>query len=198
MWASALVSDQHWHLTTQSTPASNQPTCCRYETAKQQAETLHKLSLEHLHHQTPLDTDRGHITTILEHDDTKHPLSDRLQPSFIDTARSMLDEYTNSQELAKADSVSSQRYLPRVRVPSRTADHAAQVAIAGDRQNSLPDLTSRRALRPRAALRENSTGPVRLDSQVRWPTSLDFCLLPLFAATTDPFFTTLVDNLNWP
>ena len=152
---------------TQSTPTRSQPTCCRYETAKQQAETLHKLFSEHLHHQTPLDTDRGHITTILEHDDTKQPLSDRPQPSFIDTARSMLDEYTNCQELAKADSVSSQRYLPRVRVPTHTADHAAQVAIAGNRQNSLPDLTSRRAVRPcAAALKKNSTGPVRWDSQV--------------------------------
>ena len=161
------------------THTSNQPTCCRYETAKQQAETLRNHSLEHLHHQTAVDSDRGHITTILEHNDTKHPLSDQAQPSFIDTARSMLDEYTNSQELAQADSMSSQRNLPRVKIPSRTADHAAQVAIAGNRQNSLPDLTSRRAPRPRAAApRKNSLGPVRLDSQARWPTSSDFCLYP--------------------
>ena len=138
---------------------------------------MHKLSLERLHHQSPTDSDRGHITTILEHDDGKHPLADRPQPSFIDTARSMLDEYATSQELANADSMSSQRNLPRVKT-SRTADHAVQVAIAGDRQNSLPDLTSRRALRPRAAaLRKNSIGPVRLDSQVRGSLSLKICLL---------------------
>ena len=88
----------------------------------------------------------------------------------------MLDEY----ELAKADSVGSQRNLPRVRVPSRTADHAAQVAIAGNRQNSLPDLTSRRAPRPHAAaLWKNSMGPARLDSQVIWSLCWYFCLLPV-------------------
>ena len=154
---------------------SELPNCRRYEAARRHAETLQKLSLEHIHHQTSIDTDRGHITTILEHDDTMHPLSDRSHHSFTDTARDMLDEYDASQELDRANSMSSQRILPRVRT-TRTADHAAQVAIAGNRQNSLPDLPSaRRAPRPRAAaVRKNSAGVVRLDSQV--PSVLDFCL----------------------
>lgn len=143
---------------------------CRFEAARRHAETLQKLSLEHLHHQTSTDADRGHITTILENDDNSPAHSNSAQPSFTDTARSMLDEYQASQDLVSANSVSSQRNLPRVRT-TRTADHAAQVAIAGNRQNSLPDLTSsRRAPRPRAAaLRKNSAGPVKLDSQVPYP-----------------------------
>lgn len=168
----------------------DQPACCRYEAAKQQADTLHKLSLGHLHHEAPLDSNRGHITTILEHDDSTHrPLSDQPEPSYIDTARSMLDEY----ELAKADSVGSQRNLPRVRVPSRTADHAAQVAIAGNRQISLPDLTSRRAPRPHpAALWKNSMGPARLDSQVTGPAPETIVYLPCFFAAVTALSTQLL------
>ena len=118
--------------------------------------------------QQTLDTGRGHITTILEHHDSKHPLSDNAQPSFVDTARCMLDEYDAAKGLANADSMSSERNLPRVRTSRVTADHAAQVAIAGDRRNSLPDLGSRKFPRAKSATRKNSLGPVRLDSQVRF------------------------------
>ncbi len=128
---------------------------------------LHKLSIEKYHRQNADETDRGHITTILEHDDANRPVSDHTGLSFTDTARSMLDEYDASKGLSSADSMGSQRNLPRVKT-SRTADHAVQVAIAGDRRNSLPDLGSRRAPKPRTAFRKTSAGPVRLDSQV-WP-----------------------------
>ncbi len=126
---------------------------------------VHKLSVENFHHQNSNETDRGHITTILEHDDSKHPLSDGPHHTFTDTARSMLDEYDASKGLTSADSMGSQRNLPRVKT-SRTADHAVQVAIAGDRRNSLPDLGSRRAPSPRSAVRKTSIPPVRQESQV--------------------------------
>ena len=142
-------------------------TRCRYEATRRHAETLHKLSIENYHRQNADETDRGHITTILEHDDANHHVSEHAGHSFTDTARSMLDEYDASKGLSSADSMGSQRNLPRVKT-SRTADHAVQVAIAGDRRNSLPDLGSRRAPKPRTAFRKNSAGPVRLDSQV-WP-----------------------------
>ena len=128
---------------------------------------LHKLSIENYHRQNADETDRGHITTILEHDDANRPVSDHTGLSFTDTARSMLDEYDASKGLSSVNSMGSQRNLPRVKT-SRTADHAVQVAIAGDRRNSLPDLGSRRAPKPRTAFRKSSAGPVRLDSQV-WP-----------------------------
>ena len=38
-------------------------------------------------------------------------------------------------------------------------------------------------------------GPVRLDSQVRWPTVLDFCLVPLCAAMTALFSHLLLITL---
>ncbi|DBB14947.1 hypothetical protein WJX82_001068 [Trebouxia sp. C0006] len=136
----------------------------KYEAARRHAEMLHKLSIENYHRQNADETDRGHITTILEHDDANRPVSDHTGLSFTDTARSMLDEYDASKGLSSVDSMGSQRNLPRVKT-SRTADHAVQVAIAGDRRNSLPDLGSRRAPKPRTAFRKSSAGPVRLDSQ---------------------------------
>jgi len=150
-----------------SSEVCDMPCYCRYEAARRHAEMLHKLSIENFHHQNANETDRGHITTILEHDDANHPVSDHAGLSFTDTARSMLDEYDASKGLSAVDNMDSQRNLPKVRT-SRTADHAVQVAIAGDRRNSLPDLGSRRAPKPRTAVRKNSAGPVRLDSQV-WP-----------------------------
>ncbi|KAL0032949.1 hypothetical protein WJX77_008096 [Trebouxia sp. C0004] len=136
----------------------------KYEAARRHAEMLHKLSIENFHRQSADETDRGHITTILEHGDANHPVSDHAGVSFTDTARSMLDEYDASKGLSGVDSMGNQRNLPRVRT-TRTADHAVQVAIAGDRRSSLPDLGSQRAPKPRSAVRKNSPGPVRLDSQ---------------------------------
>lgn len=152
---------------------------CRYEAARRHAEMLHKLSLENFQHQNSSETDRGHITTILEHDgedddDAKHIRPDQAGLSFTDTARSMLDEYDLSKGLTTEDSMGSQRNLPKVRT-TRTVDHAVQVAIAGNRRNSLPDLGSRRPLRPRTAVRKDSFGSVRLDGQV-WPAGCPFLL----------------------
>ena len=139
-------------------------TCCRFEAAKLQAEALHRLGSEHL--QSSADTDRGHITTIFEQDETESPFSDRAQPPSTGSAAPSLDEYASSQELARTQSMSQHQNLPRVRT-TRTADLAIQVAISGNRQNSLPDLTSRRAPRPRAVtVMKNAIGPARLDSQV--------------------------------
>ena len=134
---------------------------------------LHKLSLENFQHQHSSETDRGHITTILEHDghddeDAKHNRPDQAGLSFTDTAmpcHAMLEEYDLSKGLTSEDSMGSQHNLPKVRT-TRTTDHAVQVAIAGNRRNSLPDLGSRRPLRPRTAVRKDSLGSFRLDSQV--------------------------------
>ncbi|KAA6420512.1 MAG: NAD(H) kinase 1-like [Trebouxia sp. A1-2] len=86
----------------------------KYEAARRHAEMLHKLSIENYHRQNADETDRGHITTILEHDDANHPLSDHAGLSFTDAARSMLDEYDASKGLSSVDSIGSQRNLPRV------------------------------------------------------------------------------------
>ena len=137
---------------------------------------LHKLSVNNLHHQNANDTDRGHITTILEDDDRKHSLADGPTPSFTDTARFMLDEYDISKGLTSSDSMSSQWNLPRVRTTRSTAENAVQVAIAGDRRKSLPDLGSRKFPRPRSAVRKNAAGLSRLDSQV-WLAGSLVCFL---------------------
>ncbi|KAL3158700.1 hypothetical protein ABBQ32_011440 [Trebouxia sp. C0010 RCD-2024] len=163
-------------------------TFCRYEVSKLQAETLNRLSSEHL--QSSTDTDRGHITTIPEQDETGSPFSDRAPPPSTGTAPPSLDEYASSQELPRTESMSRHHHLPKVRT-SRTADTAVQVAIAGNRQNSLPDLTSRRAPRPRpVAVMKNAMGPTRLDSQ----TSPSVAATP---SSTRPARTTVGSLASW-
>lgn len=163
----------------------------KYESARRHVDMLQKLA-EKQHQQQTLDTDRGHITTILEHDDSNHPLSENSQPSFTDTARSMLDEYDAVKGLANADSMGSERNLPRVRTSRVTADHAAQVAIAGDRRNSLPDLGSRKFPRAKSATRKNSLGPVRIDSQISAS-----AVTPAMATPSRPMRTTVGSLASW-
>lgn len=118
---------------------------------------LHKLSLER---EPSGKADRGHITTILEQDEyradsmdsqtTDASFSDRAQPTPCAAGEAAY---------GSPDSLTGPHRLPKVRVTRNTVDTASQVAIAGNRQNSLPDLTARRAPRHRNMSRKDSDAP---------------------------------------
>lgn len=147
---------------------------CRYEQIKKHADMLHKLSLE----REPSGTaDRGQITTILEQDESCR--ADSLESIYTDASDRAQPAPDSTEEATSAGSdplpadAASQR-LPKVRVHRATADAASQAAIAGNRQNSLPDLGSRRAPRHRSMSRRDSGSlkrkgsglPARVASQV--------------------------------
>ena len=134
---------------------------------------LHKLSQEHA---LPTKADRGQITTILEQDECRADSIDSTHTDASCSDRAQPVPHSGEEATsAGSDPLTGSRRLPKVRVHRATADAAAQVAIAGDRQNSLPDLSSRRVPRHRSMSRKDSgsmshreiDGPARVASQVR-------------------------------
>lgn len=133
---------------------------------------LHKLSLER---EPSGKADRGHITTILEQDECR---ADSLDSTHADACCSdraqPVPDGGDDPGPSRSDPLTGTRGLPKVRVHRATADAAAQVAIAGNRQNSLPDLSSRRVPRHKSTprkgsgslSRKDSGGPARVASQV--------------------------------
>lgn len=116
---------------------------------------LHKLSLER---EPSAKADVGQITTILECDESCADSLDSVQSDTSDRAQ-LVPDSTDEAATAGSDPLpeeSGSRKLPKVRVQRATADAAAQVAIADHRQNSLPDLGSRRAPRHRSMSRKDS------------------------------------------
>lgn len=121
--------------------------------------------LHNLDGEPSANTDRGHITTILEQDecsadslDSPHTdacCSDRAQP---------VPDGGDEAGPSGSDPLTGSRGLPKVRVHRATADAAAQVAIVRNRQNSLPDLSSRRVSGHKSTPPKGSGNLIRKES----------------------------------